>query len=139
MSTNLTATFPECANYALTATKTPNELHIKEIMQNWNCSSLEASASLDFECETLKETQDEIAKVVTYERLQKSLLDSNITYFRNKFKGLSVSDEAIQDQAVKLTEEQAEMFVYSWEQFDDYAAMSEEEKEAAIYGNMGGA
>jgi hypothetical protein len=117
----------------LISTQTAMELYISEIMKNWNCSYLEAFAATEFECESLEETRNTIAKIVTYERLLKSLLEPNVAYYRNKFKEFNVSNEAIQQQAIQLTEEQAEMFVYSWEQFDDYATMSEEEKEAAIY------
>jgi hypothetical protein len=141
MSTNLTATFPECANYTLTATKTASELHINEIMKEWNCTELEASASLDFDCETLKETQDAIAQAVTYERLIKRHLKSSEEAVIDKyFDGVKpdADAESLNKLAREEAEERAYILAYCRGIKDDYATMSEEEKEAAIFGTNGG-
>jgi hypothetical protein len=105
------------------------------IMAETGATLLEVHAMVNFDCETLEETQHTIAKAVTHARLLQSLMPGAIHYMKNeRYIGQDVSDDFIQSEARELVADQAEMFV-DWETtLDDYHNMTEAEKEAVVYG-----
>lgn len=106
-----------------------------DIMQEFNCSELEADAILRFDSETLEDARFEIARAVTYERLLKNLLPEALRYTRTEeYKGVDVSENFILDEARELVEDEAWQFAYEWEQIDDYSGMTDAEKRIAVYG-----
>ena len=120
----------------MTATKTDNnEALFTEIMNDTGASYIEACVMVSYDCDTLEQTQDTIAKIVTYARLLKSLLPGAVEYMRNdRYKGENVTEAFIQSEARELVENQAWMFVYDWEtQLDDYDAMTEAEINAVMF------
>jgi len=112
-------------------TKSNNSI-ISEIMRTWNCSRLEAVAGCKLECESLKDTQESIAQAVTYKRLLINLLPGIIVYLQKKYSGTE-SEAFILDEAKEMTEEQAYLFAYEWEQFDDYDGMTEAEIKSVVF------
>jgi hypothetical protein len=112
-----------------------NEMLFAEIMEAWDCSYLEAFVAVSSDYDTLEETQNSIAKAITYQRLLKSLLPSAIDFMRKKYSDCDDAD-FILAEAQEMAEDQANTFVYEWDQVDDYenGNMTEAEKELVMFG-----
>jgi len=113
---------------------TKAEWSVAEAMEYYNCSELEIDAAAEWGSASPEAVRKSIAQAVTYERKLKDLYPGMLQYIREKYPDMADDTEFLEQEAEELTEEQAHMVVYDWEQYDDYEDIGEEEKRAVIYG-----
>jgi hypothetical protein len=95
------------------------ERFITEIMKDWNCTRLEAEVAFEWECDTLEETRNEIAKWVTWYRVHKVMFEGMVKHLEDEQK------------AKECAEEEAYEYIHQVGA-DEYEDMTEAEKRALV-------